>query len=42
MDCLIGKFTRDFEFKWDIPANQVDGKLPDYIILPNNNAPCIK
>ena len=29
-----GKFTRDFEFKWDIPANQVDGKLPDYIILP--------
>jgi len=29
-----GTFGRDFEFKWDISSNHVDGKLPDYIILP--------
>ena len=31
-----GKFTRDFEFKWDIESNHdpETGKLPDYIILP--------
>lgn len=29
-----GTFGRDFEFKWDISSNHVNGKLPDYIILP--------
>lgn len=26
--------SNDFEFKWDIAQNQVDGKLPDYVKLP--------
>ena len=29
-----GTKGREFEFKWDIPQNHVDGKLPAYITLP--------
>ena len=37
-----GKFTRDFEFKWDIPANQVGWKTSGLHYPSYNNAPCIK
>ena len=29
-----GTKGRDFEFKWDIEQNRVDGKLPAYVTLP--------
>ena len=29
-----GTQGREFEFKWDIASNHVNGKLPDYVTLP--------
>lgn len=29
-----GSVGRDWEFKWDVDSNYVDGKLPEYVTLP--------
>ena len=36
------KFGRDWEFKWDIPENQIDGKLPAEVKLPTTMHMAVK